>query len=135
MTPFLTTFTCTHFSLPIHGNYFVTYPQHSISQIVLFFARHNHGNQLLSPFVKTFTFSRFLFSQNPLFTETMYCLLFSQLSISTFLYILHYKINFCLPFFHYSGWQKLRGSTGGTRRKVWTRTKILSPNIRYFGAN
>ena len=33
------------------------------------------------------------------------------------------------------GWQKLRGSTGGTRRKVWTRTKILSPNIRYFVAN
>ena len=23
-----------------------------------------------------------------------------------------------------AGWQKLRGSTGGTRRKVWTRTKI-----------
>ena len=34
-----------------------------------------------------------------------------------------------------TGWQKLRGSTGGTRRKVWTRTKILSPNIRYFVAN
>ena len=34
-----------------------------------------------------------------------------------------------------AGWQKLRGSTGGTRRKVWTRTKILSPNIRYFVAN
>ena len=24
---------------------------------------------------------------------------------------------------------------GGTRRKIWTRTKILSPNIRYFVAN
>ena len=35
----------------------------------------------------------------------------------------------------YPGWQKLRGSTGGTRRKVWTRTKILSLNIRYFVAN
>ena len=34
-----------------------------------------------------------------------------------------------------SGWHKLRGSTGGTRRKVWTWTKILSPNIRYFVAN
>ena len=34
-----------------------------------------------------------------------------------------------------SGWQKLHGSTGGTRRKVWTQTKILSPNIRYFVAN
>ena len=33
-----------------------------------------------------------------------------------------------------TGWQKLRGSTGGTRRKVWTRTKILSPSIRYFVA-
>ena len=33
------------------------------------------------------------------------------------------------------GWQKLHGSTGGTRRKVWTQTKILSPNIRYFVAN
>ena len=32
-----------------------------------------------------------------------------------------------------AGWQKLRGSTGG--RKVWTRTKILSPNIRYFVTN
>ena len=30
-------------------------------------------------------------------------------------------------------WQKLHGSTGGTRQKVWTWTKILSPNIRYFG--
>ena len=36
---------------------------------------------------------------------------------------------------HSAGWQKLRGSTGGTRRKVWTRTKILSPNIRYFVTN
>ena len=34
-----------------------------------------------------------------------------------------------------SGWQKLHGSTGGTRRKVWTRTKIWSPNIRYFVGN
>ena len=34
-----------------------------------------------------------------------------------------------------AGWQKLHGSTGDTRRKVWTRTKILSPNIRYFVAN
>ena len=31
-----------------------------------------------------------------------------------------------------SGWQKL---CGGPCRKVWTRTKILSPNIRYFVAN
>ena len=29
-----------------------------------------------------------------------------------------------------AGWQKLCGSTGGTRRKVWTWTKILSPNLR-----
>ena len=29
-----------------------------------------------------------------------------------------------------------RNSRGwGTRRKVWTRTKILSPNVRYFVAN
>ena len=34
-----------------------------------------------------------------------------------------------------AGWQKLHGSTGGTRRKVWTLTKILSPNIRYFAPN
>ena len=33
------------------------------------------------------------------------------------------------------GWQKLHGSTGGTRRKVWTQTKILCLNIRYFFAN
>ena len=37
--------------------------------------------------------------------------------------------------FEDTGWQKLRGSTDGTRRKVWTLTKILSPNIRYFVAN
>ena len=34
-----------------------------------------------------------------------------------------------------SGWQKLRGGTGGPRQKVWTRAKILSPNVRYFAAN
>ena len=34
-----------------------------------------------------------------------------------------------------AGWQKLCGGTGGPRRKVWTRTKILSLNIRYFVAN
>ena len=34
-----------------------------------------------------------------------------------------------------AGWQKLCGGTGGPRRKVWTQTKILSPNIRYFVAN
>ena len=39
------------------------------------------------------------------------------------------------PLMGTAGWQKLRESTGGTRRKVWTRTKILSPNIRYFVAN
>ena len=33
-----------------------------------------------------------------------------------------------------TGWQKLHGGTGGPRQKVWTRTKILSPNIRYFVA-
>ena len=32
-------------------------------------------------------------------------------------------------------WQKLCGGTGGPRRKVWTRTQILSLNIRYFAAN
>ena len=43
--------------------------------------------------------------------------------------------NFCSVKISKAGWQKLRGSTGGTRRKVWTRTKILSPNIGYFVAN
>ena len=33
-----------------------------------------------------------------------------------------------------SGWQKLREGTRGFRRKVSTRTKILSPYIRYFVA-
>ena len=33
-----------------------------------------------------------------------------------------------------AGWQKLHGSTGGTRQKFWTQTKISSPNIRYFVA-
>ena len=31
-----------------------------------------------------------------------------------------------------TGWQKLHGSTGGTRRKVWTRTKILKPKHMLF---
>ena len=31
-----------------------------------------------------------------------------------------------------TGWQKLREGAKGVRRKVWTRTKILTPNIRYF---
>ena len=47
------------------------------------------------------------------------------------LYVTQWKIQTYLE----PGWQKLRGSTGGPRRKVWTRTKILSPNIRYFVAN
>ena len=34
-----------------------------------------------------------------------------------------------------AGWRKLCGGTGGPRRKVWTWTKILSPNIRYFVPN
>ena len=33
-----------------------------------------------------------------------------------------------------SGWQKFRKAAKGLRRKVWTQTKILSPNIRYFVA-
>ena len=32
------------------------------------------------------------------------------------------------------GWQKLCEGTKGHRQKVWTQTKILSPNIRYFVA-
>ena len=32
------------------------------------------------------------------------------------------------------GWQKLCEGTKGIRWTVWTRTKILSPNIRYFVA-
>ena len=32
------------------------------------------------------------------------------------------------------GWQKLCEGTKGLRQKVWTRTKIWSPNIRYFVA-
>ena len=31
-----------------------------------------------------------------------------------------------------AGWQELRKCTNGVRQKVWTRTKILSPNIRYI---
>ena len=33
------------------------------------------------------------------------------------------------------GWQKLHESTGGICQKVWTPTKILSPNICYLVAN
>ena len=40
-----------------------------------------------------------------------------------------------LPMNLRAGWQKLHGSTGGTRRIIWTQTKILSQNIRYFVAN
>ena len=32
----------------------------------------------------------------------------------------------------FAWWQTLCEGTKGLRRKVWTRTKILSPNIRYF---
>ena len=63
MTPFLTTFTCSHFCFPIHGNYFVTDPQHSIHQIVLFLCKAE--NQLFSSFQKTFTFSRFFIFLEP----------------------------------------------------------------------
>ena len=31
-----------------------------------------------------------------------------------------------------TGWHKLRKRTNSVRRQVWTQTKILSPNIRYF---
>ena len=34
-----------------------------------------------------------------------------------------------------AGWQKLCGDTEGPRQKVWTQTKILSRNIRYFVVN
>ena len=30
-----------------------------------------------------------------------------------------------------AGWQKLRKGAKGLRRKVWTQTKILSPNIHF----
>ena len=33
-----------------------------------------------------------------------------------------------------TGWQKLCEGTKDHRRKVWTQTKSLSPNIRYFVA-
>ena len=36
--------------------------------------------------------------------------------------------------FMLSGLQKLREGAKGPRRKVWTQTKILSSNIRYFVA-
>ena len=36
---------------------------------------------------------------------------------------------------HHTRVAEVARGTGGTRRKVWTRTKILSPNIRYFVAN
>ena len=44
---------------------------------------------------------------------------------------------FCLQgeiFTFGSGWQNLREGTKGHRRKVWTRTKILSPNICFYVA-
>ena len=50
--------------------------------------------------------------------------------LNTSSFSLHSSLPPCLP-----GWQKLHVSTGGTRRKFWTQTKILSPNIRYFVAN
>ena len=52
-----------------------------------------------------------------------------------FLFVLMCFLKATLNMFVVAGWQKLRGSTGGTRRKVWTRTKILSPNIRHFVTN
>ena len=58
--------------------------------------------------------------------EVFFCIIMSaQILLRDSAYALYWR----------PGWQKLRGSTGGTRRKVWTQTKILSPNIRYFVAN
>ena len=34
--------------------------------------------------------------------------------------------------FQKAGWQTLREAAKGLRRKVWTQTKILSPNIHYL---
>ena len=42
--------------------------------------------------------------------------------------------NMYLYLYFWAGWQKFCGGTGGPCRKVWTRTDILSPNIRYFVA-
>ena len=60
---------------------------------------------------------------------------FSYSSLSTLSSPSENEEDFITPNEIEAGWQKLHGSTGGTRRKVWTRTKILSPNIRYFVAN
>ena len=49
-------------------------------------------------------------------------LLWPQVFVSTKQWIDHWR-------------QGGRSCTGGTRRKVWTWTKILSPNMRYFVAN
>ena len=35
---------------------------------------------------------------------------------------------------YYAGWQNLCEGKKGLRRQVWSRTKILSPNVRYFDA-
>ena len=46
-------------------------------------------------------------------------------------------VKFCYFFWesmHQAGWQKFCEGTKGLRRKVWTWTKILSPNMRYFVA-
>ena len=61
MTPFLTTFTCSHFYFPIHGNYFVTYPQHSISQIVLFLCKAWSRKPTFVSISKNFHFLTFFY--------------------------------------------------------------------------
>ena len=40
----------------------------------------------------------------------------------------------CTSNYGTTGWQKLCEGMKGLRRKVWTWTKILSPNIRYIVA-
>ena len=57
-----------------------------------------------------------------------------SLKIDALLSIFEQLVGHGKDYAKFAGWQKLREATKGLRQKVWTRTKILSPNIRYFVA-
>ena len=59
-------------------------------RLSFFFARHDHGNQLLSPFLKTFTFSRFfIFLEPPIHRNHV---LSPILTTFTFYFPLHFTL-------------------------------------------
>ena len=55
-------------------------------------------------------------------------------SIQNWIFNIQHSSTSPILLYQEAGWQKLCEGTKGLRRKVWTRTKMLSPNKRYFVA-